>query len=97
MNTKLQSPPLPILDPSATESRTMDSIRDRLSQRRSELAIVARAADGPGRLAALYANTLAQAYGLSRPLDGRTILASPSSIIELILSLEFGVVTNWQM
>jgi len=75
----------------------MDGIRDRISQRRSELATVARTADGPGRLAALYADTLTQAYGLARPLDGRTILASPASIIELILSLEFGVVTNWQM
>lgn len=75
----------------------MDSIRDRLSQRRHELASVARAVDGPGRLATLYADTLTQAYGLARPLDGRTILASPTAIIELILSLEFGVVTNWQM
>lgn len=97
MTMKLSQAPLPILNANSAETRTIDDIRDVLNERRRELSAIARLSDGPGRLATLYAQTLTRAYGLGRPLDGATILASPTAIIELILSLEFGVVTNWQM
>lgn len=97
MTIKISQAPLPILNSTSAESRTIDDIRDDLIERRRELTALARLSDGPGRLATLYAQTLTRAYRLSRPLDGTTILASPAAIIELILSLEFGVVTNLQM
>jgi len=97
MTIKLTQTPLPILNATSAETRTIDDIRDHLNERRLELTALSRLSDGPGRLATLYAQTLTRAYRLSRPLDGTTILASPAAIIELILSLEFGVVTNWQM
>lgn len=97
MNMKLSQNPLPILNTTSAETRTIDDIRDHLNKRRIELTAMSRLSDGPSRLATLYAQTLTRAYRLSRPLDGATILASPAAIIELILSLEFGVVTNWQM